>query len=514
MGQDWQEPTRDQIESLLRAMVGRRVAVVGDVMLDEYLMGTVGRISPEAPVPVFDVTKEDRLLGAAANVAKCLITLGAGVSLCGVIGRDAHADLMLDKSRNIGIDTVGLVVDTTRPTTLKTRVVAKQQQMIRIDRESAGPIGEDIERELIARVEDALAEADAVVLSDYSKGTLTPRVCEAAIAAAREKGIPVVVDPKVLPWDHYRGATLIKPNRPEAGWFAGRDVATDDDAVAVARAISEQLDIPHALITRGSQGMTLFSPPGSSPTPASEESAQGTTKSGITPGSFHHYRAHPREVFDATGCGDIVATVLALALAAGADPPAAAHLANLAGAVEATKFGVAVVTDSEILDLVAGPRAAHDAKVLTRQQAADLAADLRRRGKSVVFTNGCFDILHIGHVTYLDASRQRGDALIVGINTDASVRRLKGAGRPVQNEHDRARILAGLNCTDAVVLFDEDTPLELIQALRPDVITKGSDYQKEGVVGGDLVESWGGRVELIELVEGKSTTRLIEKAGG
>lgn len=486
-------------------MVGRRVAVVGDAMLDEYLMGKVGRISPEAPVPVFDVTEDYRLLGAAANVGKCLIALGAKVSLCGVVGRDAHAEELRNESNNLGIDTAGLVVDETRPTTLKTRVVARQQQMIRIDRESAGPIGEDAERELIVRVEDAVAEADAVILSDYSKGALTPRVCEAAIAAAREKGIPVVVDPKELSWDRFRGATLIKPNRPEAGWFAGKDVAGDNAAVEVGQAITDGLDIAHALITRGDKGMTLISSSGDAATPASE-----SAKSGIA----QHFRALPREVFDATGCGDVVATVLALALAAGADAPTAAYLANLAGAVEVTKFGAAVVTDSEILDIIAGPRAAHEAKVLTRDQAAELAADLRRRGKSVVFTNGCFDILHIGHVTYLDASRQRGDALIVGINTDASVRRLKGAGRPVQPEHDRARILAGLNCTDAIVLFDEDTPLELIQALRPDVITKGSDYAKNEVVGGDLVESWGGRVELIDLIEGKSTTKLIEKAGG
>ncbi len=486
------EPSAEQVEALLRAMVGRRVAVVGDVMVDEYLMGTVGRISPEAPVPVFDVTNEDRLLGAAANVGKCLVALGAQAALCGVVGRDAHAALLRDESANLGIDTAGLVEDASRPTTLKTRVVARRQQMIRIDRESAGPIGEDVERQLIARVTDAVEGADAVILSDYSKGALTPRVCEAAIAAARERGIPVVVDPKVLPWEHYRGATLIKPNRPEASWFAGRDIASDDDAAAVGRAITEQLGIDHALITRGDRGMALTSKQGAS--------------------TF--FSAIPREVFDATGCGDVVATVLALALAAGADAPTAAYLANLAGAVEVTKFGAAVVTDSEILEAVAGPRAVHEAKVLSRDAAAELVADLRRRGKTVVFTNGCFDILHIGHVTYLDASRRCGDALVVGVNTDASVRRLKGAGRPVQTEHDRARILAGLNCTDAVVLFDEDTPLDLIQALRPDVITKGSDYQKAGVVGGDLVESWGGRVELIDLVEGKSTTRLIERAGG
>ena len=476
-------------------MVGRRVAVVGDVMLDEYLMGDVGRISQEAPVPVFDVTDDYRLLGAAANVGKCLVALGAKVSLCGVIGRDAHADALLDESRNLGIDAAGLVVDESRPTTLKTRVVAKQQQMIRIDRESAGPIGDGVERELIVRVEDAVAQADAVILSDYSKGALTPTICQAAISVANDKGIPVVVDPKVLPWEPYRGATLIKPNRPEASWFAGRDIVNDDDAVAVGRAITEQLDIAHALITRGGQGMTL------APATSGETTSQ-------------HFPAHAREVFDSTGCGDVVATVLALALAAGADAATATYLANLAGAIEVTKFGAAVVTDAELLDAVAGPRAAHEAKVLSRDEAAELAADLRRRGKSVVFTNGCFDILHIGHVTYLDASRRRGDALIVGINTDASVRRLKGAGRPVQTELDRARILAGQSCIDAVVLFDEDTPLELIQALRPDVITKGNDYAKGEVVGGDLVESWGGRVELIDLVEGKSTTRLIEKAGG
>ena len=492
MSRSFNEPDAEQVESLLRAMVGRHVAVVGDLVLDEYLTGKVGRISQEAPVPVFDVTGEQHTLGGAANTAKCLVALGAKVSLCGVIGKDRHADMLLDEACNLGMDTAGILADPARPTTFKSRVVAKQQQMMRIDRETTGPVNSTVEGRLVKRVEKAVRQADAVVLSDYSKGALTRSVSRAAIKAAGRK--PVIVDPKHLPWDHYRGATLIKPNRPEASWFSGQDVAGDERAVKVARAIMKKLSIQHALITRGENGMTL-----------AYTSGNGRSRAA-------HFRPLPHEVFDATGCGDVVAAVLALAMAAGADAPTAAFLANVAGGVEVTKFGTAVVSDSEILEAVGGPTAEHDAKVLSREQAAAAAADLRRRGKTIVFTNGCFDLLHVGHVTYLQQSRQKGDALIVGINTDASVRRLKGAGRPVQTEHDRARIIASQACVDAVVLFDEDTPLELIKALRPDVLTKGNDYRrKQEVVGWELVERWGGRVELIDLVKGRSTTKLIEQ---
>lgn len=486
------QPNPAQVKALLQRMVGKRVAVVGDAMLDAYLLGRIDRISPEAPVPVFQIEREDHMLGGAANVAKCLVALGAQASLVCVTGDDANARVLRDECRNLGVEIGGVLADPARPTTLKSRVIAQRQQMIRLDREDPAPVGAAVEARLVAAARDAVADADAVILSDYSKGVLTDAVCRAAIDEAARRGTPVVVDPKRPPWDRYRGATLIKPNHREAGWYIGGRIEDDAAASAAARAIVAQLGVRHTLVTRREQGMTFLSAGEDQPT---------------------HVRTIHRDVFDPTGAGDMVATALGLALAAGAPPLEAVHLANVAAAVEVSKFGVAVVTDTEILELVGDRGIRYERKVMSRQEASAFAEDARRRGKRVVFTNGCFDLLHVGHTNYLERSARQGDVLIVGVNTDASVRRLKGAGRPVNAEADRAHIIASLACVDAVVLFAEDTPVELIRATRPDVITKGADYgRKENVVGWDLVEGWGGRVELIDLVEGRSTTKLIEKA--
>ncbi len=484
------QPTLAEARHLLGRAVGLRVAVVGDVMLDAYLTGRIERISPEAPVPVFEVQREEHMLGGAANVAKCLVALGAKVTLCGVVGDDANAELLRIEAANTRIDGAGLTVEPGRPTILKTRIVAQRQQMIRLDREQPGPMSEATEADLVGRVREAVRDADAVVISDYQKGAVSDAVARAAIEAAGDR-VPVVVDPKRPPWDKFRGATMLKPNRREAGWFMSAAIGDDAAATEAARAMVQRLDIGHALITRSEQGMTLVT------------------------GDRDPFHLPPirREVFDPTGAGDLVGAVLALALAAGADAPTAAYLANVAASVEVTKFGAAVVTDSEILEALGESGARYERKVLTRDEAARFADEQRRAGRAVVFTNGCFDLLHLGHLAYLERSARLGDALIVGINTDASTRRLKGSGRPVNGEKDRAQLLAGLACVDAVVLFEEDTPLRLIEAVKPDVLTKGADYQKkENVVGWDIVERHGGRVELIDLVEGRSTTSMIERA--
>jgi len=304
-----------------------------------------------------------------------------------------------------------------------------------------------------------------------------------------------VVDPKGLPWDAYRGATVLKPNLREAAEFAGARLGDVNEVAAAARRMTAELDVEHALVTRGAAGMLL------------------ATRSRGGAGSAREIPSRPRELMDVTGAGDVVAATVALALAAGAEIGEAAWLANLAAGVKVGKFGAATVSGQEILAELGAKSARSHEKVATRAQAAELAARLRAQGRRVVFTNGCFDILHLGHVRYLERSRALGEALIVGVNTDASVRRLKGAGRPLQSEHDRAQILASLECVDAVVLFEEETPLALIKALRPDVLTKGADYKtKRGVVGWDAVEKWGGRVELVELLEGRSTTSLVSKA--
>lgn len=488
------EPALERVQELLHAMVGRRIAVIGDAMLDVYLHGRVGRISPEAPVPVFEVRREERMLGGAANVAKGLVALGAKVRLCGVVGGDAAGDTFLSEARGLKIDVAGVLRDPRRPTTLKSRVVARNQQMLRLDWEETQALAPALERRLLARVRKAVAWADAVVLSDYAKGTLTAAVCRAAIKAAGRK--PVIADPKSGPWERFRGVRVLKPNRRDV--LAVMGLGADDEAAAAraVRVMLRKLGVGAVLLTRSEQGLTL--------------GCRNAKGKGV---EVLRLAARQREIADPTGAGDTVAGVLALALAAGAALPEATWLANVAAGIEVTKFGAATITDEELLEELRGRTPGCERKVWTRAEAARFAAGLRKQGRRLVFTNGCFDILHFGHVSYLEKARQLGDALIVGVNSDASVSRLKGPGRPVQHEHDRLRILAAQACVDGVVLFDEDTPLELIRALQPRVLCKGADYKrKQDVVGWREVEGWGGQIALIEFVAGRSTTRLLDRA--
>jgi len=487
---EFREPSPARVRERLGAMVGRRVLVVGDSALDAYVTGEVERISPEAPVPVLAVEREELLLGGAANVAKCLVALGAKPTLCTVVGDDADGELFRTEAENLGIAKSGILVDRARRTTRKTRIVARQQQVIRLDRETVAPLGPALEKRLCAAVTRAVKRADAVILSDYSKGVLSAAVCRAVFAAAGAR--PVLVDPKNLPWKAFGGATVLKPNLRAAESFA-RAPLEDEASVAKAAAhIAEELGVANVLVTRGPGGMVL------------------ARRGGAAPLSL---AARATALVDETGAGDVVGATVALALAAGADPAEATWISNVAAAVKVGKFGAATVTGQEIVAALGDAGEPKAGRVLDRDGAARLAAELRAQGRKVVFTNGCFDILHLGHVRYLESSRRLGDALIVGINTDASVRRLKGPGRPLQSELDRAQILASLSCVDGVVLFDEDTPKALIQALRPDVLTKGADYKTvRAVVGWDLVKKWGGRVELVPLVEGRSTTGLVRRA--
>ncbi|MEO0588069.1 MAG: D-glycero-beta-D-manno-heptose 1-phosphate adenylyltransferase, partial [Planctomycetota bacterium] len=475
--------------------------------LDAYVVGDLNRISPEAPVPVLHVTEDRHTLGGAANAAKQAAALGCRVSLVGLVGDDGDADTVRRLADRLNIDTAHLIADAARCTTRKTRIVARQQQVIRVDRETAQPIDAEVEQRLIAAVEAALVDADGLLIADYAKGAVPPAVARAAIAAANARGVPSLVDPKNAPWDAFAGCTVLKPNRAETEAVIDAKVTDDASAESAAQQLAERFDAHAVLLTRGPHGMTLH--------------VDGT------PG--HVPARLTADLADVTGCGDVVAATMLAAIAAASESPnhqtakspdpatlkSAAELANLAAGVKATRFGAVAVTTPEILAALdhAAPAAAR--KVMNRDQAAALAANARSAGKRVVFTNGCFDILHAGHVHYLHASRALGDLLVLGLNTDASIQRLKGPTRPVQSEQDRARILASLADVDAVVLFDDDTPLELIRAVRPDVLTKGADYEKkENVVGWQDVESHGGRVELIELVEGRSTTRVIEKSGG
>jgi len=467
----------------------RKVLVVGDLMLDRFLWGQVRRTSPEAPVPVVDLERETRSAGGAANVARNLSGLGLQVALAGVAGADTDRDRLLAELTRADLDTDGVLTVSDRGTTVKTRLVSNQRQIARIDQEQTAPLSQRDREHLLATATAHLAQADALLLSDYAKGVLSRDLCQTLIASARSRGLPVLVDPKGKDFDRYAGATLITPNRNELALATGVP-AQDLDALLVAGStLRETLHLEALVLTLSEQGMVLIGPDG-----------------------HHRLPAMTREVCDVSGAGDTVIATFAAALIAGLEWPAATHLANLAAGIVVGKVGTAVIESQELATALAAETGSEQA---TKIHALEAARTQVRRwqadGKQIVFTNGCFDLLHLGHVTYLEQARRQGHRLIVGLNTDASVCRLKGPTRPLVGEADRARVLAALAAVDMVVLFDQDTPLALIEQLRPDVLVKGADYRKAQVAGAETVEAWGGRVVLVPLVENRSTTALIAR---
>lgn len=483
------------LQSLLTAVSGVRVACVGDVMIDRFVYGEVNRTSPEAPVPVLARGRETSMLGGAGNVARNVAALGGLAALTGVIGDDAAANEALGLiGAEPGMEG-HLVADRGRPTTVKTRYVAAGQQLLRVDSEDARPAGKDVEARLVTAVRHAAGEAGAILLSDYGKGAVTPAVIEACLAAARASGAILIVDSKARSFARYGAADIVKPNATELA--AATDMPTETNE-QVEAALERALDLSRAkavLVTRAAKGMSLA----------------------VRGQPVRHFPGRPREVFDVSGAGDTALAALGLALAAKASPEDAVTFALLASGVVVGKAGTAVATPHDLVEAeIAAHMAPAEAKVVLPAQMAEKAAAWRAQGLKVGFTNGCFDILHKGHVAYLAQARSWCDRLIVGVNSDRSVRALKGEGRPVNDLESRALVLAGLGSVDLVAPFDEDTPVELIKAARPDVLIKGADYTVEGVVGHDLVASWGGEVKLAAIVEGYSTTaaiaRMIEKA--
>jgi D-beta-D-heptose 7-phosphate kinase/D-beta-D-heptose 1-phosphate adenosyltransferase len=472
---------------LLGRLPHARLWVIGDVMLDEYLEGEVARISPEAPVPVVRVGGARACLGGAANVAHNARVLGAAVELGGVLGADAAGDTIRELCAARGIGAGALVRTPGRATTRKMRVLARHQQLMRLDWDATEPVAAGATVAIL----DALAAGprpDAVVLSDYAKGLLGPTFVAEVLARAAVWGVPVLVDPKAADFARYRGAAVIKPNLAEVARAAGRELDPDDEAglADAAQALLARSEAGALVVTLGAHGLVV-----------------------ATPGApLVRLPAAPREVYDVTGAGDTVMAALALAVAAGADVVSAADLANVAGGLAVTHVGTAAITPAELAAAVAP---AHPEKVLALPELVARRALWRLQDRRVVVTNGCFDLLHVGHVALLREAARLGDALVVALNSDASVRRLKGGGRPVVPERERAAMIAALECVAAVVLFDEDTPQELLERLRPDVLVKGADYAASQVVGRDFVESYGGRVALVPLVPERSTSALVER---
>ncbi len=471
----------------LETLTRPRVLIVGDLILDRYVWGTVERISPEAPIPVLAARATEARLGGAGNVAANLRAMEAEVEILGVVGADERATSLAGLLDGIGVDHGGVLRLGERPTTEKTRMLGSGAQMLRVDWESARALSDADAARLTQGLAARVARAAAVVLSDYGKGVLCTPVLRAVIEAARAAGVPVLVDPKGTDYARYRGATLLTPNRKEAEEALGRKLPDLADMPAAVRDLVRVAGVTAAVITLGPDGMYWFAD-----------------------GKEGHVSTAARAVFDVTGAGDTVIAQLALGLAAGLDFESAVHLANHAAGIVVGKPGAASVTRAELAAVLEPiPRAT--GCVLERAELQRRRAAWRAEEKRVVFTNGCFDVLHAGHVAYLREARAQGDVLVVGVNDDASVRRLKGPERPINALADRLTVLAALEMVDAVVPFAEDTPLELIQALTPDVLVKGQDWAEKGVVGREWVERHGGKVVLAALLPGRSTSAIVER---
>ncbi|WP_422924041.1 D-glycero-beta-D-manno-heptose-7-phosphate kinase [Singulisphaera sp. PoT] len=470
---------------------GKRVLVVGDLMVDAYLWGDVSRISPEAPVPVVRLNRKTVTLGGAGNVLLNLVGLGLPATAAGFVGDDDGGRQLGQMLEQAGISSAGCVRLADRPTTTKTRVVSGHHQMLRLDEEGVGPVADEGVKRLIDAILGQLDDASALILSDYAKGVVTAEVCQAIIPEARRRGIPVIVDPKGFNFQKYAGATTMTPNLREFEIATGLEAGYDSETFQRAGSdLRERLGLEYLVVTCGDKGIRLFDKAG-----------------------WSQFPALAREVYDVSGAGDTVIASLTASIVAGLDLDDAMRLANVAAGVVVGKIGTTPIQSRDLRDAVRDTQLLEQPrKVYEAAELADLIQSWKSRGDRVVFTNGCFDLLHVGHVTLLAKARACGDRLVVGLNTDRSVRQLKGPTRPVVVQGDRAQVLAGLASVDAVVLFDEETPLELIAGLKPDVLVKGGDYEESQVVGGELVKSWGGRVAIIPLVEGRSTTKLLEKS--
>jgi len=472
-----------------------RILVVGDFMLDVYVYGDAVRISPEAPVPVLKVTETQYRCGGAASVAADVAALGATPVCVGVVGQDAHGKMLRDKLAALGANMAGLHEVPGRPTITKQRLIGMaqhrhKQQLMRIDREPAEPLSLDLGERLLQRYQQHLGEVDVVCLQDYNKGLLAPPLCRQMIGLAQEAGTRVLVDPALgHEYAPYSGATVLTPNRREAATAVGCAIESTAEAAEAAHHLRQDLALDAVVITLDKEGAYL----------ATEDISE------LVP-------AKPRNVYDVTGAGDAVLATLAVSLAADSDYLTAVHLANIAGGIAVEKFGTATVTVSEMVHEIAAQFGATNTKLRPLPALLDELKGRRERGQTIVFTNGCFDVIHRGHIEYLQFCKAQGDIVVVGLNSDGSVRGLKGEGRPINNQVDRAAVLSGLESVDFVTIFEEPTPTHLLEQIRPDVLIKGSDWgSKEGIVGHELVESYGGKVMLAPLVKGKSSTATIER---
>ncbi|MBN1293290.1 MAG: D-glycero-beta-D-manno-heptose 1-phosphate adenylyltransferase [Candidatus Latescibacteria bacterium] len=472
---------RKRLAEILKAIGTASVSVVGDVMLDEYIIGDSDRISPEAPEPIITEQARRYVPGGAANVAVNINALGAKAHLFSIIGNDTEGKLFKDALKKAGVDTAGILTFDSRPTTRKTRLIARGNQVLRVDREITRPIDSSLEQRLVRLIMDV--EDAVIVVSDYAKGIVTPGLIKSLV----DTGKRVIVDPKSSDLGIYAGSFLLTPNLLEISKAAGSGKLSNETIENVSRTVMDRHNINNILVTLGSEGMALY-----------EKN---------TP--VFHIHSKAREVYDVTGAGDTVIATVSAAVAAGFALPEACHTANIAAGIVVGKHFTAITSPQEIMEYAFGVTASE--KIVSKPILLDRISELKETGNTIVFTNGCFDILHMGHITYLNEARGLGDILIVGVNTDRSVRALKGELRPIIPEVERSHVIAALECVDYVILFDEDTPYELIKDVLPDILVKGADYSRDEVVGHDIVESYGGKVVLLPLLENTSTSSIINR---
>lgn len=484
--------------------IGRpNVLLVGDFMLDKYVWGEVKRISQEAPIPVINVTSEEIRPGGAGSVANNLVHLGANVYCCGVIGNDAEGERLREILNTLGVQTDGIIEDCNRPTTVKVRMMGHLQsagrgvqQLLRIDYEKTDDIQGKIQDEIIARINNKVQLPDVILVSDMNKGVISKQIAEEVINYGKKQNVPIIVDPRYSDdYGNYKDATAIAPNRYETELSTGIKITGVDSLKSAGKKLSEDLSLEYVIITVDKDGMFLYK----------------------KNGEYNLIHTVPKDVYDVSGAGDMVLSVLGFVVGGGYSFEDAARIANIAAGIEVGKIGAVPVSKSEILsELMGGPNPLYS-KIKVLDELEKILDRHRKNKDKIVFTNGCFDILHIGHIEYLKFSKRAGDVLVVGLNTDESIRAQKGKSRPFVREDERARLISALEDVDYVVLFDEQTPESLIRRVKPDILVKGEDWREKGVVGREFVESYGGKVLLAPLVKGISTTdivsRVLERSG-
>ena len=462
-----------------------RILVIGDLMIDHYLWGSSERISPEAPVPIVNVSKQSTLLGGAGNVINNLKALGAKVEVISVIGECEVSTELKSLLSDINIDTHSLIVEKERIISKKTRIIAAQQQVVRYDQENSEDVGEISQKEILSSFGKNITTYDCVLLSDYGKGVLTNNLTQQLISIAKQHSVKILVDPKGLDYEKYKGAFLLTPNKKEAGEATGVNIIDNVSLACAIKKLKEECELDVSIITLSEQGVAIYDGKG-----------------------LRNHPTQTREVFDVTGAGDTVLASLGFALSCKLNIDEAVKFANLAAGVVVGKVGSATTTLNEIIEYESGlNQSTSDEHIKTFDEISSIISELKNNDKKIVFTNGCFDILHIGHIKYLEKAKNFGDILILGLNSDNSTQRLKGKNRPINTQDDRAYILASLEMVDYVVIFNEDTPLDLIKLIKPDVLVKGGDYEDKKVVGQDIVKE----LKLVQFIDDKSTSNTIKK---